>query len=119
MQQIILVLSAVILGLAFGHLTGGFAFSSAVCLVAGVFLVTPSLFKFRLADLSLISAQMPAIGRNLWINYLLLVAAALAIGWLSRDIGIAGALLLLASDAGSYMTGSTIKVDGGHTLTPL
>ena len=45
MQQIILVLSAVILGLAFGHLTGGFAFSSAVCLVAGVFLVTPSLFK--------------------------------------------------------------------------
>jgi len=114
MQQILLVVSAIIAGLAVGAFTGGFAFSSAVCVIAGVFLVTPSLFKFQLSDLGLIGKQMPSIAKNLWVNYLLIVAAALVIGFISQDIGIAGALLLLALLPGGGMVMMWIKTSGAN-----
>ena len=98
-----------ILGLGTGYLTGGFAFSSAVCLVAGIFLVTPSLFKFNIADLGLIKTNLPSVIKNLWINYLLLTVVALGIGYLSRDIGIAAALFLLALLPGGGMVMMWIK----------
>ena len=114
MQQILLVVAAVVLGLGTGYLTGGFAFSSAVCLVAGIFLVTPSLFNFDVSDIKLVVKQKHSIGANLWINYLLMPLAALAIGFLSRDIGIAGALLLLALLPGGGMVMMWIKTSGAN-----
>lgn len=109
MQQILLISAAVALGLLTGALTGGFTFHSAVCLVAGVFLVTPSLFKFQVKDLAMIKNHMPAFRKNLLINYLLIVAVALVIGYASQDIGIAGALLILALLPGGGMVMMWIK----------
>jgi NAD(P)-dependent dehydrogenase (short-subunit alcohol dehydrogenase family) len=38
---------------------------------------------------------------------------------LGRGEDLEGALLLLCSDASSFMTGATIAVDGGHTVSSL
>ena len=38
---------------------------------------------------------------------------------LGRPEDLTGALLLLASDAGAHMTGSTITIDGGHSIGSL
>ena len=38
---------------------------------------------------------------------------------LGRPEDLTGALLLLASDAGAHLTGSTITVDGGHSIASL
>ncbi|MBV1865496.1 MAG: hypothetical protein KUG74_13840 [Rhodobacteraceae bacterium] len=114
MTQIILIIAAIALGLATGNFTGGFAFSPAVCLIAGIFLVTPSLFKFHLSDFALIKSHIPEIGKNIWVNYLLIAAIALIVGYVSQDIGIAGALFLLALLPGGGMVMMWIKTSGAN-----
>ncbi len=114
MKQIALVVSAIILGLATGYFTGGFRFSGVVCLVAGIFLVTPSLFKFQVSDFGIIKTHSGAIIKNLWVNYLLLTTIALIIGYASQDMGIAAALFLLALLPGGGMVMMWIKVSGAN-----
>ena len=114
MKQIALIVAAIALGLITGKLTGGFEFFSAVCLVAGIFLVTPSLFKFHFSDFAIIKTHTGAIFKNLWINYLLLTIVALIIGYASQDIGIAAALFLLALLPGGGMVMMWIKVSGAN-----
>lgn len=38
------------------------------------------------------------------------------VGWYERPEDLTGALVFLASDASSYLTGQDVTVDGGHTL---
>lgn len=114
MQQIALVVTAIVLGLFVGNMTGGFQFSSAVCLVAGIFLVAPSLFKFKISDVAIAKDHLPSILKNLWINYLLLAVAALVIGYASQDIGIAAALFLLALLPGGGMVMMWIRQSGAN-----
>lgn len=112
MNQIALVVSAIILGLTTGYFTGGFKFYSVVCLVAGLFLVTPSLFKFHFSDFAVFKTHRGALIKNLWINFLLLTTIALAIGYASQNIGIAAALFLLALLPGGGMVMMWIKASG-------
>lgn len=69
--------------------------------------IAPGYFKTEINDAYLASEQGAAMVRRV---------AMRRIG----EIGeLAGPLLLLASEAGSFMTGSTLIVDGGHMLIPL
>lgn len=112
MRQIIIVLAAMAAGLAAGWLTGGFGFSPAVCIVAGVFLVTPSLFRFEREDLRFALHELKPIALDLVLNFVVLAGVALAIGWLTRDLGLAAALLLLALLPGGGMVMHWIKTSG-------
>jgi len=44
------------------------------------------------------------------------VLTRIPMGRLGRPEELIGPLLLLASDAGSYLTGTTLAVDGGWTM---
>ena len=54
MQLIIVVIIGTILGFAYGSYTDGFIFSTNICLFAGLTLIMPSLFNFKMKDIKLI-----------------------------------------------------------------
>ncbi len=114
-MKLVLIFLGIILGLAYGHYNYGFIFDSNICLFAGITLIMPTLFNVKLRDITLLYTHKKIVLKGLLINYLLLPAAALGIGLLTNNFGIAAGLFLLSVLSGGGMVMHWIKTSGGDT----
>ena len=115
MQLIFIVILGAILGFIYGFNTGGFIFSSKLCLFAGLTLIMPSLFKFELKHMPLVLEHKQVLFKGLFVNYLLLPILAIAIGLVTDDFGIAAGLFLISVLSGGGMVMHWIKQSKGDT----
>lgn len=114
-MKLVLIFLGMILGLTYGHYNYGFIFDSNICLFAGITLIMPTLFNVKLRDITLLYTHKKIVAKGLLINYLLLPAAALGIGLLTNNFGIAAGLFLLSVLSGGGMVMHWIKSSGGDT----
>lgn len=115
MQLIIIVILGALLGFIYGNVTDGFIFDTNICLFAGLTLIMPSLFKFKLRDVKLVWEYKSVLLKGFIVNYLLIPAFALAIGFMTNDFGITAGLFLLAVLSGGGMVMHWIKRSNGDT----
>lgn len=115
MQLIIIVILGAVLGFLYGNNTDGFIFSSKICLFAGITLIMPSLFKFKLKDTLLIWEHKAVIMKGVLVNYLLIPLIAVGVGFATQDFGIAVGLFLISVLSGGGMVMHWIKKSGGDT----
>jgi predicted Na+-dependent transporter len=104
-----------VLGLTYSYLGGGLEFTSAICLFAGIFLITPVLFKFHFSDFKIILSHKIIFLKNILLNFIILPIIALGIGYFTGDFGIAGGLLLLSLLPGGGMVMHWIKTSNANT----
>ena len=114
-MQIIVVIIAMALGLLYSFNFEGFIFVPAICLFAGLFMVMPTLFNFKLRDFSLAKDHKTLIAKNLLANFFILPLFAIGIGLLTGDFGIAGGLFLLSLLGGGGMVMHWIKKSQANT----
>lgn len=115
MQLIIIVILGAILGFLYGTYTDGFQFSTNICLFAGLTLIMPSLFQFKLKDVQLVWEYKRVLIKGFLVNYILLPIFALIIGFVTNDFGITAGLFLLAALSGGGMVMHWIKKSGADT----
>ena len=115
MQLIFIVILGTILGFTYGSYTDGFIFSTNICLFAGLTMIMPSLFKFKLKDIQLIWEHKSTLLKGLAVNYTVLPLFAMAIGFTTGDFGITAGLFLLSVLSGGGMIMHWIKKSNGDT----
>lgn len=115
MQLIIIVILGSFLGFVYGFNTDGFIFSSKICLFAGITLIMPSLFNFKLKDTQLIWHDKSVLFKGFVVNYVLLPIIAIIIGFATQDFGIAAGLFLISVLSGGGMVMHWIKKSKGDT----
>ena len=114
-MQLLIIILAAVLGLAYGFNTDGFIFSSKICLFAGLTLIMPTLFNVKFSDIRLVLEHRLVIAKSLLANYILLPIIALGIGLVTQDFGIAAGLFLLSVLSGGGMVMHWIKKSHGDT----
>lgn len=117
MQQVFLIVAAMVLGLTAAKVTGGFAFSPLVCVTAGLLFVTPVLFQFHMKDFRLLKDHKKVLVKNFLVNLALLPAVAFLIGYATGDFGMTGALVLLALLPGGGMVMHWVRKSGANVKT--
>ena len=115
MQLIFIVILGATLGFIYGTYTDGFQFSTNICLFAGITLIMPSLFNFKLKDVQLVWEYKTVLIKGFLVNYILLPIFAIVIGFITNDFGITSGLFLLAVLSGGGMVMHWIKKSGADT----
>jgi hypothetical protein len=115
MRLLIIVIIAAVSGLYYSSTTNGFIFDKDICLFAGLTLIMPSLFTFKLVDIKLVWIHRVVLFKGLFVNYLFLPAVAIAIGLMTDNFGIAAGLFLLSVLSGGGMVMHWIKKSHGDT----
>lgn len=115
MQLIFIVALGTILGFTYGSYTDGFIFSTNICLFAGITMIMPSLFKFKLKDIQLVWQYKKVLIKGIFVNYTLLPLFAMGIGFTTGDFGITAGLFLLSVLSGGGMIMHWIKKSNGDT----
>lgn len=115
MQLIIVVILGTLLGFIYGNTTDGFIFDKDICLFAGLTLIMPSLFKFKLKDIILAWEYRVVLFKGFIVNYILLPIFALIIGFMTDNFGITAGLFLLAVLSGGGMVMHWIKRSNADT----
>ena len=115
MQLIVIVMLGALFGFLYGAYTDGFIFSQKICLFAGITLIMPSLFHFKLSEIKLIWAYKKVLLKGFMVNFVLFPFFALVIGFVTGDFGIVSGLMLIALLGGGGMVMHWIKKSKADT----